>query len=84
MRSNATGSPKTNPTLRERPVGPSVLTVWRLTAAFHLGLAVSVVLLVALRLLGLRVGIVTESGVVVLTLLTALLLSRWRGRDGRE
>ena len=78
------GSPETNSMLPDRPVGPSVLTVWWLTAAVHVGLVVSVVLLVALRLLGLRIGLVAEFGLVVLTLFTALLLSRWWGRDGRE
>lgn len=78
------GSPAINSVSRDRPVGPSVLTVWRLTAVVHVGLAVSVVLLVFMQLLGVRVGIVAESGVVVLALLTGLLISRWRGRDGRE
>ncbi len=78
------GSPEINSVSRDRPVGPSVLTVWRLTAAVHVALVMSVVLLVAMRLLRVQVGIVAESGVVVLSLLAALLLSRWWGRDGRE
>ncbi|GAC1441863.1 MAG: hypothetical protein NVSMB55_10830 [Mycobacteriales bacterium] len=78
------GSPAITSVSRDRPVGPSVLTVWRLTAAVHVALAVSVVVLVALRLLGLRVGVVAESGLIVATLFTALLLSRCWGRGGRE
>ena len=78
------GSRVTTSTLSDPSLGPSLLTVRSLIAAVHIGLVVSVVLLVALRLLGLRIGLVAQSSLIVVTLFTAVLLGRWWGRDGRE
>lgn len=83
MLTTSLGSPKSTSTSSDPPVGPSVLMVEWLIAAVHVGLAASVVLVVALRMLGLRIGLVAESALVVVTLITALLLSRWWGREGR-
>ena len=84
MLTTSLGSPNSTSTSSDPPVGPSVLTVGWLTAAVHVGLAASVVLLVALRLLGLRIGLVAVSALVVLMLVTALLLSWCWARNGRE
>ena len=60
----------------------AVVTVGRLTTPVHVGLVVALALLVALRPLGLH-GVATQSGVVAVTVLTALLLTGWRGRVDR-
>lgn len=64
-----------------RSAGLSVVTVGRLTTAVHVGLVVALGLLVALRRVGLT-GVATF-GVVAVMVLTAVLLTAWRGRVDR-
>ena len=64
--------------------GLSAPAVWRLTAAVHVALVLSLVLLVTMRQLGLHVGLASEVGVNGLLLLTAVLVAARRGRVSRR
>jgi hypothetical protein len=63
-------------------VGPSWAVVSRFTTAVNVGLVIALLLVTTLHLLELRVGLVADVGLVLLTVALSLLVSWPKGRPG--
>ena len=59
-----------------REAGPSWALVTRITTAVNAGLVVALLLLTSLHVLDLRVGVVADVGLILLSLAVSLLVSR--------
>jgi hypothetical protein len=60
-------------------VGPSWVVVSRFTTAVHVGLVIALLIVTTLHVLELRVGVVADVGLVLLTVALALLVSWPKG-----